>query len=194
MTWPLTFRFGVQVNRSLTYLYNDRHSFQQNPTKIRRSYGHKNTCNKRGAASFLSFFLFLVIPLFPLQLPHVIMLIDNYQRQTPCKQIRQAEAALQQQRSCHTAHRHPVCPACYGREMNIQCSSDSCGEHHCSQNANLHATSNSQLLWYYVARKNSAFSRGLLLWPVQALIMLFNQHLDMPHLSGEQKSSHWLGL
>ena len=59
---------------------------------------------------------------------HLIIFIDNYQRQTPCKQIGQGGAELQQQcclygqtqkwaaavqkLSHQTLHKHPVWPAC----------------------------------------------------------------------------------
>lgn len=78
------------------------------------------------------------LPLVPtpafLEENHVIVLFQNYQSQTPIKQKDQAGASLQeprcrsraaavwtqtwewaaaaQQPSCHTVHRHPVCPAC----------------------------------------------------------------------------------
>ncbi len=76
----------------------------------------------------------------------------------------------------------------YGREMNIPFKSNSSGEHFCSQHANctLPQFSTSVILCCVI-------KLHILGWPfivaclrhTCAIIMLSNQHLDMPHLRGE---------
>jgi hypothetical protein len=74
----------------------------------------------------------------------------------------------------------------YGREMNIPFSGNSSGGHSCSQHANCTLPQNLRHLWHCAVTK-----LHILEWPfvpstryTYVMIMLFNQLLDMPHLSG----------
>ncbi len=75
----------------------------------------------------------------------------------------------------------------YGREMNIQFTGNSSGGHSCSQHANCTLPQNLQHLWHC-----AVMILHILEWPfivailrhTCAIIMLSNQHLDMPHLWG----------
>ncbi len=79
----------------------------------------------------------------------------------------------------------------YGREMNIQFTDNSSGGHSCSQHANcmpIARSLNLRHLWHCAVR----LKLHILEWPfivaslrhTCAIIMLSNQHLDMPHLWG----------
>ncbi len=73
----------------------------------------------------------------------------------------------------------------YGREMNIQFTGNSSGGHSCSQHANCMLPRNLRHLWHCAVIK-----LYILEWPFNvaslrhtcAIIMLSNQHLNMPHL------------
>ncbi len=75
----------------------------------------------------------------------------------------------------------------YVREMNIQFTSNSSGGHSCSQHANCTLPQNLRHLWHCAVIK-----LHILEWPfivdslrhTCAIIMLSNQHLDVPHLWG----------
>ncbi len=74
----------------------------------------------------------------------------------------------------------------YGREINIQFTYNSSGGHSCSQHANCKLPQNLRHLWYCAI----VIQLHILEWPfivaslrhTCAIIMLSNQHLDMPHL------------
>ncbi len=75
----------------------------------------------------------------------------------------------------------------YGREMNIQFTGSSSGGHSCSQHANCTLPQNLRRLWHCAMIKLHNLE-----WPfivvslkhTYEIIMLSNQHLDMPHLWG----------
>ncbi len=75
--------------------------------------------------------------------------------------------------------------AANGREMNIQFTGNSSGGHSCSQHANCMLPRNLRHLWHCAVIK-----LHILEWPfivanlrhTCAIIMLSNQHLDMPYL------------
>ncbi len=75
----------------------------------------------------------------------------------------------------------------YGREMNIQFTGNRSGGHSCSLHANCMLPQNLRHLWHCAVIK-----LHILEWPfivaslryTCAIIMLSNQHLDMPHLWG----------
>ena len=75
--------------------------------------------------------------------------------------------------------------AAYGREINIQLSCNSNGGNSCSQHANCVLAQNLRYLWHCVVWQNRPFFYWPFIVPSTCvLIMLFNQLLDMPHLSG----------
>ncbi len=87
----------------------------------------------------------------------------------------------------------------HGREMNIKFTGNSSGGHSCSHHANCTLSQNLQHLWHCAVIKLQ-----ILEWPcivaslrhTCAIIMLSNQHLDMPHtcevdgLSRQRRSAH----
>ena len=75
--------------------------------------------------------------------------------------------------------------AAYGRQINIQFSGKNYGGHSCSQHANCSWPQNLRHLWHCVVWQNCTLKIGLLLSPAQGtvMIMLFNQLLEMLHLS-----------
>ena len=78
--------------------------------------------------------------------------------------------------------------ASYGREINIKLSGNSSGGHSCSQHANCTLPQNVTQLWHCVVWQNCTFLEWTCIIPSTrctcVMIMLFNQLLDMPHLSG----------
>ncbi len=74
----------------------------------------------------------------------------------------------------------------YDREMNIIFTGNSSGGHSCSQHANCTIPQNSRYLWHCAV----LIKLHILEWPfivaslrhTCAIIMLFNQHLGIPHL------------
>jgi hypothetical protein len=77
--------------------------------------------------------------------------------------------------------------AVYGREMNIQLSGNSSGEHSSSQLANCMLPQNLRHLWHCVVTKLHILEHRFIVPSTRCTcvrMMLFNQLLDMPHLSG----------
>jgi hypothetical protein len=76
--------------------------------------------------------------------------------------------------------------AAYGREINIQISGNISGGHSCSQHANCMLPQNLSHLWHCVVCKTAHFRVALYCSKHKrcAMSMVFNQLLDMPHLSG----------
>jgi hypothetical protein len=84
-----------------------------------------------------------------------------------------------------TAKFSKMTEAAYGREMNMKLSGNSSGGHSWSQHANCMLPQTWDLFGIVFCDKTAHFS-GLLLPPTQGapiMFMLFNQHINMPHLS-----------
>ena len=82
--------------------------------------------------------------------------------------------------------------ATYGREINIKFSDNSFGGNSCSQHANCMLPQNLRYRWHCVVAQCCVTKLHILEWPfivpsrrhTCVMIMLFNQLLDFPHLSG----------
>ncbi len=75
----------------------------------------------------------------------------------------------------------------YGREINIQFTGNSSGEHPCSQHANCTLPQNLRHLWHCAVIKLHILEWPFIMVSLRhpcAIIMLSNQRLDMPHLWG----------
>ncbi len=75
----------------------------------------------------------------------------------------------------------------YGREMNIKFTGNSSGGHSCSQHANCTLPQNLWHLWRCSVIKLHILELTFIVASLRhtcAIIMVFNQHLDMPHLWG----------
>ena len=75
----------------------------------------------------------------------------------------------------------------YGWEINIQFSGNSFGGHSCSQHANCTLPQNLRQLWHCVVWQLHILEWSFIVpstWCTCVMILLFNQLLDIPHLSG----------
>ena len=76
----------------------------------------------------------------------------------------------------------------YGREIKIPFPGNSSGGHSCSQHAKFTLPQHMRHLWHWVETKLHILERHFIVPSTRytsVMIMLFNQLLDMPNLSGE---------
>ncbi len=117
-----------------------------------------------------------------IMLQHEVMVVDEWHNNGP------QDLVTVRPVGCTAKFSETPLETAYGREMNIQFTGNSSGGHSCSQHANCNAPSK---LATSVALC-CVIKLHILEWPfivaslrrTCAIIMLSNQHLDMPHLWG----------